>query len=114
MPHQIIIRYCPDIVVGECVNIGVAVYDMDSMTVVCAFIEDTQRMAAFFGLAPRIAYKIVDSIQDESLHWTPLILAEACKQDFGSYIFSGPYGTTLTAPEALADAVSRYLHRPQD
>lgn len=113
MPHIVVIRYCPDIVVGEFVNIGVATYDMDSGTVVCAFIEDTQRMASFFGLMPRIAYKIVDTIIDESLHWTPLILAQACEQDFGSYVFHGPFGTTLTIPEALADAADRYLFKKE-
>lgn len=113
MPHIVVIRYCPDIVVGEFVNIGVCVYGLESGTVVSAFIDDVDRMANFFGISQRQAYKIVSGMEDELHHFTAQEIHTAHENWEGSIECSEPMGTLLTIPEALADAADRYLFKKE-
>lgn len=113
MPHIVVIRYCTDIVVGEFVNIGVCVYDLESGTVVSAFLDDVDRMADFFGISQRQAYKIVSGMADELPHFPAYAMSTAHKNWQGSIECSEPMGTLLAIPEALADAADRYLFKKE-
>ena len=99
-----VVRYYPDLVTGECVNVGVIAFD--DQQVLAHVREDWRRVEAFGGsLSPEVAEEYLGDVPS----WTPERAKAHESHYMSSLQFSEPCASTLKADELLIDMANRML-----
>lgn len=102
-----VIRYYPDPVNGECVNIGVFAWDIGKATpVLCRMIKDFSRAMTFDPKGGRFIPEWCD--RHETLPWT-VEDVERGMHYMSCIQFSQPCASTLSAEELLVDMIGVML-----